>query len=194
LTSGAATPERAQRLFFALWPQEEARAALLHVAAKAVRHSGGRPVPAANLHVTLAFLGAVPERRLTELRQLARAQAAVFTRDRPIALTFQSLDYFRRAQILCALAAQDDSAAIQPLASALQDASAAAGFNPDLKPFRAHVTMARKVTHTAAPMALRPVVWEFTAFALIDSRTEAAGPVYSVVESYPLVKPQKAHE
>jgi 2'-5' RNA ligase len=194
LTSQAATPERAQRLFFALWPEDEARATLAHATAKAVRHSGGRPVPAANLHVTLAFLGAVPERRVGELRQLAGAQAAAFARDRPIALTFEHYDHFRRAQVLCVLAAADDSAAAQPLARALQDASAAAGFNPDLKPFRAHVTVARKVMRATAPSALRPVVWEFTAFALVSSRTEPAGPVYSVVESYPLVKTQKSRK
>ncbi|HKD54515.1 MAG TPA: RNA 2',3'-cyclic phosphodiesterase [Steroidobacteraceae bacterium] len=194
MTSAAATSERTQRLFFALWPQDEARATLVHAAAKAVRHSGGRPVPAANLHVTLAFLGTVPERRTAELQRLAEAQALACAREQPIALTFERFDYFRRAQVLCVLAAEEDSAAVRPLASALQDASAAAGFNPDLKPFRAHVTVARKVMRATAPAALRAVVWKFSAFALVSSRTEAAGPVYSVVESYPLVKTQKAHE
>jgi 2'-5' RNA ligase len=159
-----------------------------------VRHSGGRPVPAANLHVTLAFLGTVPQSRVAELRRVARAQAATCARERPIALTFERLGYFRQAQVLCAFAAAEDSAAAQPLASALQDASAASGFNPDLKLFRAHVTVARKVVQPPAPVVLRPVVWEFTEFALIDSRTEPAGPVYSVVESYSLVEPQKVRE
>lgn len=194
MTSRPVEAERTQRLFFAFWPEDPARAALAHATAKAVRHSGGRPVPAANLHVTLAFLGAVPERRIVELQQLAAAQAGECARDRPIALTFDRFDYFRRAQVLCVLAAEDDAAAAQPLASALQDASAAAGFNPDLKPFRAHVTVARKVMRATAPLALRPVVWEFSAFALVSSRTEAAGPVYSVVEFYPLAKTQKVHE
>jgi 2'-5' RNA ligase len=194
LTPAAATPERAQRLFFALWPDEPARAALARATARAVRHSGGRPVPAANLHVTLAFLGAVPQSRVAELRQVARAQAASCARERPIALTFERLGHFRQAQVLCAFAAAEDSAAAQLLASALQDASAAAGFNPDLKPFRAHVTVARKVAHASAPAVLRPIVWEFTAFALVDSRTEPGGPVYSVVETYSLVEAQKVHE
>jgi len=39
---------------------------------------------------------------------------------------------------------------------------------------------------------LRPVEWCLDAFALIDSRTEPSGPVYSVVESYPLVSADKA--
>jgi 2'-5' RNA ligase len=35
---------------------------------------------------------------------------------------------------------------------------------------------------------LRPVVWRFDAFALIDSRTEPSGPAYSVIDSYPLIR------
>ena len=194
MTSGAVAAERAQRLFFAFWPEEAARAALAHATAKAVRYSGGRPVPAANLHVTLAFLGSVPEQRIAELQQLAAAQAAQCARERAIVLSFDRFDYFRRAQVLCVLATEDDAAAAQRLASALQDASAAAGFNPDLKPFRAHVTVARKVLHAAHLPALRPVAWHFADFALIDSRTEPSGPVYSVMESYPLVKSEKARE
>ena len=194
MTSAAVAAERTQRLFFAFWPGDASRAALAHAAANAVRHSGGRPVPAGNLHLTLAFLGSVPEERIAELQRLARAQAVACARERPLALTFDRFDYFRRAQVLCVLAAEDDSAAARPLASALQEASRAAGFNPDLKPFRAHVTVARKVMRATAPAVLRPLVWEFSAFALISSRTEAAGPVYSVVESYLLAKTQKVHE
>jgi 2'-5' RNA ligase len=194
LTSAAVAAERTQRLFFAFWPEDAPRAALAHATAKAVRHSGGRPVAAENLHVTLAFLGSVPERRVAELQRVAEAQAAACVRERPLALTFDRFDYFRRAQVLCVLAAEDDSAAARPLARALQDASLAAGFNPDLKPFRAHVTVARKVMRATAYTVLRPLVWEFSAFALVSSRTEAAGPAYSVVESYPLVTTQKVHE
>jgi len=41
---------------------------------------------------------------------------------------------------------------------------------------------------------LRPVVWRFDAYALIDSRTEPSGPVYSIVDSYPLVGADKARD
>ncbi|MDE2447406.1 MAG: hypothetical protein KGO22_00440, partial [Gammaproteobacteria bacterium] len=51
------------------------REAMAEAARKAVGASGGRPVPAANLHITLAFLGSVPTRRLAELAEAGRAAA-----------------------------------------------------------------------------------------------------------------------
>jgi len=80
------------------------------------------------------------------------------------------------------------------LAVALQEATAALGLSPDRKPFQAHVTLARKVVRPGAMLTLRPVVWTFAAFALIDSRTEPSGPLYSVIESYPLFGTDKARD
>jgi 2'-5' RNA ligase len=185
--------EPTQRLFFALWPQEHERQALARATAKAARSCGGRPVPAPNLHVTLAFLGSVPLRRVGELRALAQRTARAFSQDAPLALRFETLAHWPRQQILCALAAAAPRGA-QALAEALKDCAAAAEFSPDLKPFHAHVTVARKVTHAPPRPALRAVVWRFDAFALLDSRTEPAGPIYSVIESYPLANTEKAHE
>jgi RNA 2',3'-cyclic 3'-phosphodiesterase len=189
--SGAAEPT--QRLFFALWPGECARGALRQATAKAVRHCGGRPVPAENLHVTLVFLGSVAVRRLVELRSLARAQAAAFAREAPLALRFEELVHWSRPQTLGALAT-GDVPQVQALATALRDATLSAGFTPDLKPFRAHVTVARKVVHGEGPLVLSPVVWKLDGFALLDSRTHPSGPIYSVIDSYPLVKSENARE
>ena len=154
---------------------------------------GGRPVPAANLHVTLAFLGSVPRRRVEELRAIAQRAAQAFSQDAPLVLRFSALAHWARQQILCALGAEEPPLA-QALAGALKDAAAAAGFAPDLKPFHAHVTVARKVAHAPPRRVLRPLPWRCDSFALIDSRTEAGGPVYSVIESYLLVKAEKAHQ
>jgi len=185
--------ERSQRLFFALWPDEESRRALGAVTARAVRRCGGRPVPVASLHVTLAFLGSVPHEQLPYLQRIAREQAAASTQHLPLCLRFERLAHWPRQQILC-VPATEGAGGAHALAAALRDATAAAGFRPDLKPFRAHVTVARKVARFAMAVALRPVVWRFAAFTLLESRTEESGAVYSVVESYSLIKTEKAHE
>jgi RNA 2',3'-cyclic 3'-phosphodiesterase len=180
-------------LFFALWPDETQRHALEHASAKAVRHSGGRPVPVPNLHVTLAFLGSVAPARIPGLQGVAREQAGRLALDAPATLTFARLVHWKEAQILCALAAEESPIA-RSLALALQEAAAALGLSPDRKPFQAHVTLARKVVRPGVLPDLRPVVWRFDTFALIDSRTEPSGPVYSVIDSYPLIRTDKARD
>jgi 2'-5' RNA ligase len=90
--------------------------------------------------------------------------------------------------------ATSESAAADRLAAALKAATAAAGFAPDLKSFRAHVTVARKVARPPPLAILRPIEWRCDAFALMDSRTGSRGPVYSVVGFQTLVKTKKPHE
>jgi 2'-5' RNA ligase len=181
----------ARRLFFALWPDEDQRAALTRAAARVVRHCGGRPVPGENLHVTLAFLGSVPEPRLAELGAIARHAAATFPRSAlPVAVSLETLEHWARPQVLTVLGGRDEPQAAASgapaLARLLSSAAAAAGFSPDLKPFRVHVTLARKVARPPRSSVIGKVHWSFDAFALVESRTLPEGPVYSVVESYVL--------
>ncbi|MFI4879791.1 MAG: RNA 2',3'-cyclic phosphodiesterase [Steroidobacterales bacterium] len=191
--SGAAPPrEPARRLFFALWPDEAARAALADAAREAVSACAARAAPAENLHATLAFLGSVPERRIGELQDIAGRVADTFVPELPVTLQFDELAHWAGPKILVALSALENLAA-QALAQVLKTAAQAAGFAPDLKAFHAHVTLARKVARAPAVRIARPVTWHFDGFALVESRTSAAGAAYSVVQSYLLVKQEKAH-
>lgn len=147
----------------------------------------------ANLHVTLAFLGNVAPARIPDLQRMAREQAGGLAHDAPATLTLARLVHWKEAQILCALAAEESPIA-RGLALALQESAAALGLRPDRKPFQAHVTLARKVVRPGVQLDLRPVVWRFDAFALIDSRTEPSGPVYSVIDSYSLIRTDKARD
>ncbi len=180
-----------RRLFFALWPDEAQRAALVHATAKTVRHCGGRPVPESNLHVTLAFLGSVPESRVGELSAIARRVAADFPRDAlPLVINLEGFEHWVKPQLLTVLQGKEEPGAPASgpaaLARVLGSEVAAAGFSPDLKPFRVHVTVARKVTRAPHSGEMRKVEWRFDAFALVESRTLAEGPVYSVIESHVL--------
>lgn len=180
----------------------EAMAQAIREVASARRESdpvcGGRLVPARNLHVTLAFLGSVPERRLPELAGLARGAAASLgsepaTMDSPpcLELVFDHLEHWRSAQVLCAAPGEPPKSVVA-LARRLQDLLVRRCFAPDLKPFRPHVTVIRKVGRAGpmdpmSPMGkMRPVVWRFTELVLVASRTLPEGALYSVVESYPL--------
>ena len=174
------------RLFFALWPDQPGRERLAHTVRGAVRASGGRPVSSDQLHLTLAFLGAVPAARVAQLSALAAALTG--TADGPlgpIALSFERLAHWPVPRVLCALP-ERAPAALDQLVERLLKALTAADFTPDLKPFRPHVTVARKVLRPGRSAAIRAVHWRLETFALIASRTLESGPVYSVVGTYPL--------
>ncbi len=186
-----------RRLFYALWPDEAQRAALMEATAETVRHCGGRPVPESNLHVTLAFLGSVPEPRVADLSDLAQRTAATFPGDAlPLGIVLQGFEYWAKPQVLAvlergALAQLAPTSGALQLARTLTTTAVAAGFSPDLKPFSAHVTVARKVARASHLRDMREVRWSFGSFALLESRTLPEGPVYSVVGSYLLGSAEK---
>jgi 2'-5' RNA ligase len=55
------------RLFLALWPDDDTRAALAQSRDAWAWDARASPEPTERLHLTLHFLGAVPQRRLPEL-------------------------------------------------------------------------------------------------------------------------------
>ena len=97
------------------------------------------------------------------------------------------MEHWRKSELLCATATAP-SAAAAALAQQLKDALIAGGFAPDLKPFRVHATLVRKVQRVSAKLTLAPVVWTFADFRLIESRTDPSGTSYSTVEKWALDK------
>jgi 2'-5' RNA ligase len=185
------------RLFFALWPSASMQAELVDAAAEALRAAGGRAIPQGNLHATLAFLGSVPRARFDDLGTVAGNVAASWrpstsarnpaddsSRAPPIVLHFDGTEYWRRPEILVAHASQVPQTATD-LAQVLKEALVAGGFSPDLKPFRAHVTLARHVQRVR-DAAMSPVTWSFDSFALVASQTAPSGSSYSVVQTWAL--------
>ncbi len=178
-------------MFFALWPDAGVRAALAHATHKAVRACGGRPVPEQKLHATLVFLGSVPESRIPELLTLGAGVAANIPAEHGSApeLVFDRIQCWGRSGVLVAATGTSIGPG-QKLAGALADSlqreTSRIGLTPDLKPFRAHITLARKVGRPARPLSMQPVTWSLSEFALVESRTEPSGPVYTVLQTFPL--------
>jgi 2'-5' RNA ligase len=176
----------ALRLFFALWPTAPERGALEAALGETWEALGAaRRMPPESWHVTIAFLGSVEEAALGSLESVARRVAAECAHCNPIEVRLDQLDYWRKPQLLCAApAAGSPTGTI--VADALRRELVAAGFAPDLKPFRAHVTLARKVARAPPVRALSAVRWTFPALALVSSRTSPHGSLYSVVSSWQL--------
>jgi 2'-5' RNA ligase len=183
--------EPTRRVFFALWPDDGVRAALTHATHKAVRACGGRPIPAHNLHATLVFLGSIAESRIPQL-VTAAAQAASNVRAQHGAtaeLVFDRIECWEKSSVLVAATSQVSGAG-HALAGALVDSlhqeTSRVGFAADLKPFRAHITLARKLGRPARSLSMHPVSWQVTGFALVESRTEPEGAVYGVLRTFSL--------
>jgi 2'-5' RNA ligase len=177
-----------RRLFFALQPRPEQSASLVNAVAPLLARLGAQGVPAENLHATLCFIGAVAPGQLEGLKA-----AAASVRGRPIRLCFDRLEHWHPPRVLCATAAENPAGEpARSLAEALAAASLAAGLTPDVKPFRAHLTLARKVDATRAAQCewpqplMSPLLLECDRFALMESRKMESGSIYSVVDSWPL--------
>jgi 2'-5' RNA ligase len=134
---------------------------------------------------------------LGTLDEIAARCARSFGSGGPISLTLDALEYWRKPRVLCATAsgapaAADEFAYGSPsaLADALKRALTDAAFAPDLKPFRPHVTLARKVTQCVPPRTIESVTWKFGGFALVesDAGAEGSGSSYSTVKKWILDK------
>jgi 2'-5' RNA ligase len=61
------------------------------------------------------------------------------------------------------------------------------GLIRDAMAFRAHVSLARKVTQAPVLKAMSPICWRVQALHLMHSSGSAAGSVYTVVDTWPLL-------
>jgi len=173
-------PERTHRLFFALWPGEPLRTALTP-RIRALQPAGvGRPQRSDQWHVTLEFLGPVPASRVAAARD-----AAAQVRADPSELRFDAVEFWRRPEVLC-LVARVVPPPLADLVAQLRAALAAQRFEPETRPFRAHFTLARKVTQPVSTVPFEPLDWPVTEFALVESVTDRAGSIYTPLEFWPL--------
>ena len=184
------------RLFFALQPTPGDSVALLEQSAALLQALGAQAYPAANIHATLCFMGAVAPERVDALRSAAAGIVG-----RAFTLTFDRLEHWEPPRIVCATAQHGHEAAMTlalALAQAVTAAVVAAGFSPDSKPVRAHLTVARKVDGTRAKELAwprpqgAPLVVHCDTFVLMESRREESGSIYSVVDSWPLYESGRA--
>ncbi len=168
----------ARRLFFALWPDAATRAGLSAWQARIGGECGGRPVAPENLHLTLKFLGAVPQSSLDELRVIA-AQAVM----PPIQLVLDRVGFWPRPAVVFA-GADHVPPALAALAGYLDDAASGLGIAPERRRFRAHCTLFRKAARRPGA-ACEPLCWKIRGFVLAESLAGRDGVSYRVIGKWP---------
>lgn len=161
------------RLFFALWPDATTRREIeQRLPALLVNVSDGRPQRADQWHVTLEFLGSVAAER--QPRAWAAADRVMMT---SLEIEFDLLEHWRKPQVY-SLVATRTPPPLARLSDALRAALALEGFEPEARPYRPHVTLARKVRRARDAAVVPPLGWTADRFTLVRSVTDPAGSRY----------------
>ena len=182
-TSAAApaADARARRLFFALWPDDSLRDSIARTVPAWLPGAGGRLQRRDQWHATLVFVGRVAAERCADVVEAAsRVRAPAFT------LRFDRLEHWREPRVACLVASRVPEAA-RGLVDALRRELDAGGIDFDRREYRAHVTLARKVTRVERTGAIEPFEWPATRFALVESSTSKDGSRYAPLAHFELV-------
>lgn len=158
----------AHRLFFAAWPGPQVRARIDAAAQSLAREAGlrGRCVRAERLHLTLHFLGVVPECGLA-----AALEAGADVEAPPFELVLDRAGGFPNARVAW-LGCTSPPQALRDLHARLRNALLARDLPVDSRAYAPHVTVQRGVREQMPGVGVGPIVWPVDAFVLIDSRPD----------------------
>ncbi|HET6803159.1 MAG TPA: RNA 2',3'-cyclic phosphodiesterase [Casimicrobiaceae bacterium] len=163
------------RVFFALVPPVPLRRTLGELARVVAQRAHGRPVPADNIHATLAFIGEWPVSALARLYAIgAQLDAA------PSRVALDVVGSFRRAGVAW-VGASVVPAEVLEVVGKLGDALSAIGVAQDERPFRLHLTLARKCRDAYPQQTIGPFAWDVGDVALMRSDTRAEGARYAIL-------------
>lgn len=164
-------------MFFAALPEADTHRQLRAVLGT-LEESPGRRVPVGNLHLTLAFAGAVDSATLDCLRAGARRVVP-----RPIAMRLDRFGCFPRAGVLW-LGSNTVPPDLFALAGELAEVLAACQCTYEERPYRPHITLARGVRAVPTGLIAPSVEWRSAGFALMESVRGAEGVRYQALETY----------
>ncbi len=176
------TAAPALRVFFAIWPDAETRSRVSALASATAAEAGGKVPQPSNLHLTLAFVGAVAPERMAALCEIGAAASHATI---PFTLTLDRIGGFRDAGVAW-LGADVAPPELERLAVHLHDALGAAGFSVDERPFRIHVTLARRCRRRVRATTVAPIEWRVLQMTLTVSDLGADGSHYRDVAAWPL--------
>lgn len=167
-----------QRLFFAIQPAAQATQQITELMQQ-IDKTGLKFYPPANLHQTLVFLGQTEAEKQAALIQ----QAGRLTMRR-FKMRFSQLAYWPKPKVLC-LTATDIPQPLAQLVLALENLALTHDCQIDNRPYRPHITLARKATQ-AVDVELTPIEFEAAHFVLMASTPSENGVRYLPLERWEL--------
>lgn len=171
----------APRLFFALWPDAATRAALVSVQQQLAAQVGGRSSHSDDLHITLAFLGAVPVQRLPCVYAAGDGVRALVHQ---LVLTRQGYWPGPRVAWLAPGATPPELAR---LVDDLWQRLGPCDLVREARPYRPHVTLLRKAGSLPDAGMGDVIAWPAADFVLAQSIQAAPGASrYRILRRWPL--------
>ena len=193
--------EKSHRLFVACELPEDVRQAVGGLVENLREQSDGavRWVNPASLHVTLKFLGEVPERQIPSVK-VALQEAVV--RHSAFFLELSNIGSFGGREGLRVMwaAVAGDVLRLEALARDVNRALSVVGFEPETRPFRPHLTLGRvrNEVSTRQRAELEVAVgkteipeceWRTTEISLVRSRLQPGGARHDTVATFHLRAP-----
>jgi 2'-5' RNA ligase len=161
-----------KRIFFALWPSEKQRQKIDAAIGPYKNVLDGKWTLRSNWHVTLVFIGGFPADDIPALQT-----AAGNVRSQNIELEFDRIDFWKRSKIMC-LQADFVPNPLLELVKSLESAAKPFGFRPEKRPYRPHMTIARKARFFEAITLAQPLRLQWSGFHLVESHSTPAGVQY----------------
>lgn len=174
-------PPPARRLFFALCPGKGVRDSLQQIVHRLRDQVSARWLPQENFHITLAFLGSVPDPGLLRLQRIDLVWPEAFV------LRLEDLRVLRRRRMIwIAPRAEPDS--LLRLVEVLMAGLDTLGMVPnEPRPFRAHLTLARNLRGgLKGAIPFEPIDWTIRSVELMESVLDLSGAQYLRRCSWPL--------
>lgn len=163
-----------KRLFFALWPDHRQRERLRDLIGPVAKTIEGKAVDRRNWHVTLAYIGEFPERRIPELLQRVGTIHV-----EPFRVTFDRVEFWARQRIAC-LAAATVPQEMQQLVDHLNGVLLDEGLDVDERAFRPHMTLVRNVRPFETERLTQRVSLDWSGYELLESLREPGGVSYRI--------------
>jgi len=129
--------------------------------------AGTKPVAPERLHLTLHFMGSVPNSRLPALRATLRVPF------QPFELRFSHCERWPGGLLVAPPDALPQ--ALARLHADLADRLRRLGMSVEARPYRPHITLARRYGGPPSCSAAVPVSWDVRTYALVMSRAHEGG-------------------
>ncbi len=201
-----ANPATRQRVFFALWPDEETAEHLHALAGNLVEHGrggshrgnhsanhlgtrsrghhGGRVVAEHDLHLTLAFVGSVDSSTLDQLCVAASELALP-----AVSVRLDKLGFWPRGGVVYAGCHDGDASRdLLRLMRSVIGLLDTLHLPHDHRSLSPHVSLARNVRGIDLPRLGTPFHWQARTFALVRSVLQPSGARYETLAEWPLLE------